>query len=388
MGLLDDVAVKGLALLGAKTNTGKLKPSYQGQDFTKGLIITEFINNVAREKDAIQLVGRFAPLQPFEYGGEQRVVRDEYPGNSEPTVHVLGPKEGEQTIKGRMKTNKFRGTDGDLKSLRKAAQQYAELIDAMRIRGNLVKIELGEWTRYGFIIKTRFRLYTLQDIEYEITFDIVGFNPPKGWILTQSSNIDVVKPNKEITKKAAEILANAQKIPNSMPLSAADILNNAISDIADAIKKVTDFTDGIINDANKLVGSANRAIGLIKNARATISRSKRQIGAISNTVNGLVGSAGSEFQKTINTINNTDHAARTISSFATLSALLAQLQSKFAQYTTQVPFRRHLVKTGDTLNNIAIKYYGTADNWKKIYDHNKLTTTVLTVGSVLEIPKS
>lgn len=391
MGLLNDFAVKGLGLLGAKTSTGKLKPSYRGQDFAQGLIITEIINGEEASEGStgvIKLVGRFAPHQPFEFGGEQRIVREEYPGSSEPTVHVLGPKEGPITIKGRMKTNKFRGADGDLTTLRQAAQEYQELIDAMRIRGNLVFIQLGDWYRYGFIEKSNFRLYTLQDIEYDITFDIVGFNKPNGWRVVISKDIEIIKPSKDVTNAAAAALAAAQNIPSSMPLSAADIINNAINDIAGAIKQVTDFTNGILDDAEKIVGAANRAIGLIKNARATISKSKRRISSISNTANGLAGSASSEFKKAIATIQNTDHVAKTIGNFSSLSILLATLQSRYSAMSKQVPFRRHLVKTGDTLNNISMKYYGISDNWKKIYDHNKLSDTVLVIGSILEIPKA
>lgn len=388
MGLIDDVATKGLALLGVSTKTGKKKPNYYGPDFSQGFIITEVVDGALRNADRIQLAGRFMPLQPFEYGGEQRVVRDEYPGSSEPTMHVLGPKEGPMTVKGRMKTNKFRGSDNDLAIYRQAAKQYAGLIDAMRIRGNLVRLQLGEWVRYGIITKSVFRLNTLQNIEYDISFDIIGFNPPKGWRVVIDADSNVDKPNKDITNKALEYLTAARQIPDSMPLSAVDILNNMISDVADAIKKVTDFTDGIINDTEKLVGSANRAIGLIKNARATISRSKRQIGSIANTVSGLGASWDSNVKGAIGQVQNVAHITKTSSNFSSLALLLASLQAKFATYTTQIPFRRHLIKQGDTLHNISQKYYNTADNWKKIYDHNKLTTSVLKVGSILEIPKA
>jgi len=387
MGLLNDLATKGLGALGVQTKK-KVKPSYKGQDFASGLVIVEYIDGLPRDSDSIHLVGRFAPLQPFEYGGEQRIVREEYPGSSEPTVHVLGPKEGPVTIKGHLKTNKFRSADDEqIKKLRAAAEEYAQLIDAMRIRGNLVKIQLGEWIRWGFIEKSNFKIFTLQNIDYDITFNITGFNKPKGWRLLLAQDTEPIKANKDVTDFAQSVLAQASNMPAEMPLDASEIINGIISNVAEAVKKVTDFTDGIINDANKLVGSANRAIGLIKNARTTISRSKRQLGALSLSAQALSSSFDAAAKGAIGQLKSTDHVAKTIGNFSSLALLLASLQARFASFTTQTPFRRHLVKVGDTLNNISMKYYNTGDNWKKIYDHNKLSSTVLTVGSVLEIPK-
>lgn len=383
MGLLNDFATKGLSVVGLAGNQGVANPTKNGPDFPNGMTITEVVNSELRTKDEIKLVGRFAPLQPFEFGGEQRMVREEYSGSPEPTIQVLGPKEDQVSIRCEFRTNKFRGNP----SLRDAAQEYQELIDAMRLRGNLVKIVLGSWIRYGFIKSCKFRIFTLQKIDAEITFEIVGFNHPRGWKIVNDADDNLIKPNKEITNKAAVALAAARNYPATMPLTAIDVFNNAIGAVASAITKVTSFVEGIVDDADKLVGSANRAIGLIKNARSIISKSKRNIGAIANNAAGLVGSAKNEFQKAQNTIKNTDHTAKTIRDFSDISVLLSEMQKRFAKYITQVPFRRHLVRSNDTLQNISIKYYQTADNWKKIYDHNKLKETALTVGSILEIPR-
>jgi nucleoid-associated protein YgaU len=61
------------------------------------------------------------------------------------------------------------------------------------------------------------------------------------------------------------------------------------------------------------------------------------------------------------------------------------LRFKAMQETT--PLTRYRVVDGDSLQKISGRFYSNADHWKKIYDHNKLTSTVLVSGSVLEIPK-
>lgn len=50
-------------------------------------------------------------------------------------------------------------------------------------------------------------------------------------------------------------------------------------------------------------------------------------------------------------------------------------------------YTEHIVKKGDTLWSISVKYYGAGIKWRKIYDYNKLKTTVIKVGQSLKIPK-
>lgn len=369
-------------ILGLGRNKGVAKPAGENQDFPAGMILVEIVNGKYQTSDQIQLVGKFAPHVPLEYGGTQGLSKEYYPGNSEPTVQVLGSREKNTVIKGRFKTNKFKDVN-----LREAAVEYQELIDAMRLRGNLVRATLGDWKRYGFIESVVFRLNTKQDIEYEIDLFVVGFNPPT-LDKTTASDGSVTTPNKDVTNAAAQALLNAKNYPTEMPQSLQDQLTDLVNAVAEKINLVTNFVSGITNDIEGVLNSANRAIGLIKNARAFISRTNRQIGAISHNASSLGASFSSEWQKTTATIKCVSHMHNTKKDFSSLAALLASLQEKFAKMAKTIPMMRHLVKNGDTLQRLAIKYYQNADLWKNIYDHNKLTSTTLVVGSVLEIPKN
>ncbi len=368
--------------LGLGSNKGVAKPSFKENDFPDGLLIVEIKNGVELKADQIQLVGRFAPHIPFTFGGKMEMSKEYYPGNSEPTVQIIGSRENDLRIKGRLKTNKFKS---DAPALRDAAVEYQELIDAMRLRGHLVRITLGEWKRYGFIEEVTFHMNRLQDIEYEINFFIVGFNPPT---LDKATKGDgkVTAPNKEITALAAQALLDARAYPDSMPQSLQDEINDLIGDLAEKINLVTNFIDGIASDVEGLVNSANRAIGLIKNARANISRTGRRLGNLYNSAVGIPGSAVSEAQKTVSTIKNVSHINTIKRDYSSLAAFLASLQASFRGMARLVAKVRHLVRSGDTLQTVSMKYYANADLWKRIYDHNKLTSTTLVVGTVLEIP--
>jgi len=169
---------------------------------------------------------------------------------------------------------------------------------------------------------------------------------------------------------------------------------------------------------------ANHAIGLIKTAQASISSFKRRVGAL-NAYFGSDPTAGiiktwSEPQnakqaayvaqlQTATSIPPTPSPAQIAASTATTSSytpnastaqqaaaknptksidqLLAAMLANFTKIAQSVPKARYVVKSGDTLQKISQKFFGNPDHWNAIYKHNQLTTTVLTAGVILEIPK-
>ena len=381
MGLINETINAGLNAvgLGSLTKRSTRPPASFGPDYSEGFQIIEYVDG--REAEKVVLAGSFMPFQPFKFGGSQQVVKEYYPGNSEPTVQVLGPRETDITINGRLKIKKIKDDN-----FRHLAREYQKQIDAMRIRGNLVKLKLGEWYRYAFIDTVDFGLKTERDIDYSITFTVIGFNPPKNSMFLSGSNEDPVQPNKELIRLGADLLKEMRNYPESMPQDIIDILDSAINAIAEAVGLVTGFVDGIISDAERLNASANRALGLIKNARATVSRTMRTVGQIQMNAATLGTKFQTEAAKTAATITNANHIHKVQANATSYISLLANLQARFRNLTFMVPKRRHLVRQGDTLQKVSILYYNTADNWARIFAHNRMTSTTLVVGTVIEIP--
>lgn len=359
-----------------------VKRTYKGQDFAEGFYMVEIVDGVHQKKDALRLVGNMMPHVPFQYGGKQRIKKDYYPGQPEPAVQVLGPEESDTIIKGKLKDKRYKKDSG----LYGVATEIAEQMDAIRLRGNLLFISLGEWHRYAFLEKTDFKMNTLGEIEYELSYTIIGFNSPKNCKILDEFKSSPISANKDLIAAALAYQQKYSSIPASMPQSLAGLLNDAISDVAKAINLVTGFVDTVVTTGEDVVKSATRAIGLIKNARANISKFKRRIGAVTFTVSNLTHEArkAAQFKAAY---SNQDHIINAMTSTAALSALLARLQSQFEAIAKSTPKARYRTKDTDTLQKIAIKFYGDANQWGKIYDHNKLSSTVLVSGMLLEIPR-
>jgi hypothetical protein len=371
-------------------NRNVKKPLWVGGDFPDGLIITEYINGAPVNDTQVVLKGTFAPLAPFEFGGDQHIVKEYYPGSPIASAQVLGARESDITIRGNLKT-KFlklnKSSAVSLDDLRVAAELYSEQLDHMRRRGNLVQIQLGEWTRYGLIEKTVFRMKNRGEIEYEIGFFIQSEVFPDESRFTDRTDDDVFAPNSELKNEVNSQLDAARNIPDSMPQSIGDFLNSAINDVAEAVNVVTSFVDGMLNNIEQVQASVNRGIGLIRYASATISRTSRRIGTIVNTVENLGSSILSASGQAVATIENINHLNQTQRGMSSLLSYLSALRAKFAGLKASQPNVRHLVRENETLQRLAIRYYNNADHWSRIYEHNNMTTTELVVGSIIEIPR-
>jgi hypothetical protein len=368
-----------------------MKGALERNDFPDGFVITPY-NRDGKElkNDAIRLRGDMAPIVPFMYGGTQKMVADYYPGNSEPTVQVLGPQESEITVNGRLKAKHFSDKivgeerDADLTArLREIPLEFQKSIELIRLNGFLVQIQLGEFSRWGFIKEASFELTTVADIRYKITFLIVGFNKPRDYIIVSNNGEVPFAINKQLVASAAEFQNDFGTVPPSMPKSFADQISENVAAVAEAINLVTGFVDNILNEVDSIKDAVSRAQGLIKNARNTITTLQRRVGAITS-FGGVSTFGGNGIAASY---TNASFVANTLSSSYSLTAFLAAIAAQLKQFSDKLPIARHRVQDGDTLQNLAIKFYNDSSKWDQIYDHNRLQTTVLVKGSILEIPR-
>ena len=370
-----------LGIRGRKVQLGSTK------DFPEGFFIVEYVDGkpTTTEEQAFRLTGNYMPMQPFPWDSEQRLVKEYYPGNPEPSVHVLGFKNGDLNIKGRFKDKKFDGQQIPYG----ISYQYSRALDGICKRGNLLKFGMhgvaGNWIRYGYLEKTSFKMDKLSWIDYELTFFVMGETQPKNNYFAEPEKALPDQINQELLRQAAIFNANTPA-PFTMPFSIAGLINDITNDVASTMASVTGFVTSILTTITDVENSAVRALSLVKVARTQLVVFKRQLGGIAYTYASLSKQSVGAGQFT-DVVKNISYIENTKARMNDLSFTLAKMQAQFELISRTLPLKRYKVQDKDTLQNIAIKFYGSADHWDKIYSHNKLQTTSLTAGSVLEIPK-
>jgi hypothetical protein len=336
-------------------------------DFKEGFIITEI-----ETRQTLALSGPMMPQIPFTHGGSQRLVKEFYSGNNEPVVQVLGAQERDVELRGEL-TEKFYGRLGS-----GIVEDMQKRLDLIRMRGNLCEFKLGEWKRYGFVETTEFNMKDLSSMTYVIGLSIVGLQKPTNAKFSQKGRDIPIKVN-ELLKTRMEAFNQSFGKPPAIMRGFADVLNATINQVAQAAAIVTNFVDTALSNVEDLRRSVERAKGLVDFAQVKLKQYKRIAGGF-DAYNLENTSVPIKYQ-------TAEYLNDSISSASEISEILNDLKAQLSGIISNIPLRRHVVKDGETLQKISLKYFKTADHWIDIYNFNDLESTELEAGDLLEIPR-
>jgi len=355
------------------------QPKLKGPDFIKGFIIKEITGSL----DEIVLNGNMMPHVPFTFGGGQRITKDFYAGHTEPVMQVLGATEDNVEIRGKFKDKTY--SQNLVDEGESMAYEMHKLVESFRLKANLCQFTLGDWVRYGFIEKTSFEMKRLNEIDYRIELSIVGFTKPTNAKFVDDSKELPFDINSQLIATANYWQESFTDMPYSMPFSLLNVILGLVSAIATGLALITDFVNKVITSIENIKKAINRIKGLIKSVQNQLRRFKEYFGAL---VPSLVSALTTQDATPIGAeITNAQFYSSSIRGASELTALLQSLYKHFLNIIPTLPMARHLVKLGDTLQGLSVRYYGTPDNWKDIFDYNKLQDTVIATGALLEIPK-
>lgn len=351
---------------------------------TRPQVIDKFafvIKELEAPSRTVSLFNDFLPKEVLPYGGRQKIVKEYYPGNREPTMHVMGPEENDVTLRGDFKDQRL-PTKG-------SAQAVVSDIEGLRMRGNLLEISWGDFRRFAILKEAKFELRNTRDIGYEMTFDILGFTPPQGCKVIGRNDIPF-ELNNQLKNLNNAFRNNRFENDVTLQRNLIDELNTLIGDAAAAISIVTGYVDSVIGLAEQAVRTVNRAVGVVNNASANLNRFQRRIRSLSFTqISKFAPLDGGPLKNRLPRV--TFQTARALNvrkaQVRDLQGILSQLKSNILKIQQTLPLKRHLVQDGETLQKLAFKFYNDMNLWTKIKEHNQLTDTTLNAGQVIEIPR-
>jgi hypothetical protein len=328
-----------------------------------------------------ELDGDFRPEGSLQIAARLRRSSTHYKGAREQSTQVLGVEEEPIPLEGRLDDTFAGGTVG-------RAKMYADALMAAFRRARPVDLEVGEVRRYGFIDECQLEEEAEGAYTYAVSFlptAIPGAKTvawvPTPWrpsVLDLDALLNDVSDTRSLLDRWRELrdrVMGAWQQLNPMRLELLEYVYAA----ENALFLAAEMAGGALGIAGAARETVQRIASLGDAARASY-------GSLVDRARGL--STPLEDDETLDDIRDQVVVADVVGQARLSQArILQMIRAVLEQLFGRETGREHVVRATDTLPRLAIEYYGDADEWRRIYEANRLQSTTLAVGQRLRIPE-
>lgn len=360
---------------------------------------------------AVTLSGWCLPVGGLTNESEQRMHTTWYPGATQATAQVFGPKYNPTVINGQLRLrymdgNAFRVENygGQTFDTHTPEDAKAILEDMLRV-GRQVSVRWSDTSsgtdqaaRWGLVRRFRSTILRPQFIEWECEFEWLGSDAEKPTLQTANPPPDgkdllrVLTTVLETIEDCQRIYRQAVNTVNTAVLTASDAVDSAIAltavpaQHAQAMAVVAGNVRQAISDA-AVEGVA--VLSAYSRAQAMFEDQARNTSPLASLSN-VDPTTGGMSPPPDDAASQVEAALRAYEVQSQLMAVKAENEALWALAIAQSQptlLDTYTVKDGDTLRRLSTRYYGTPNSWETIADFNGLKGDDLTTGTVLRIPR-
>lgn len=268
-------------------------------------------------------------------------------------------------------------------------------------RTPLVRLQLDEQSYVGLITNFKPNYITRDRIGYSFTMsphrnEYVGsFRLSENKVPPQPINSRVDRATEDL-----ELLVDQFDLVDDLPVKNFDIdeASASVSEVSAAVDKVSaanslTLATSINSPTDRtatVTDAVERAQQLGRNLLVMATAFRRVRGSVQTVMDSVARQRSDltvAFDDAISILRfnewRTGVMRRAAQSLGTSTAAETDMRA----LATRRPRAIHYVVAGESLERISLRYYGTADNWRAIYDANNLDTLLLDGGEKLLIPE-
>jgi hypothetical protein len=372
------------------------------------IIATLDVDGETPKGDKLTLIGRAMPYQGFNLEGSMRMETTWYPGNAVATIQMLGAEEKPTTIHGMWKDKFLRQFTDDI--IPKAVQPTAvallnaqalpdvdnliKAVENMRLAGQMLKVTWGSLTRIGVMTRFKQNWIRFEDVEWEMEFQwisrgekqtpITSSVPPEA--LSFSRTLDALVDQLKAAVDVGVGLVNTITVP----FQVIESFTEAVSDSVRVIEAAAAEMTGAVENATQLISVPQDAAARALAASESI---KSESGAIVTTVEGVppleLIKTGDPAALDLSNALQADTYGRGIKAAArALQAFVAaQGDDLRASLDIDALLAVFIARAPMDLRDVSQKYYRTPDEWRRLLAYNHLTSSALSIGALVLVPK-
>jgi len=359
------------------------------------LVITEQrqAGNGALEDTNVQFVWRStehaSPQGDVNLHLMVKTVRTEIPGSNRVVEHALAATWQPFELTGEWddKWGNRRSPPGVLTSSGTYALSMFKEFASMITRMPLVRVEMDALSFIGILTDLKIRYRTQTTIGWTVTFsphvnEIIHVDKPK---------LNISQP---LTKWVSDVTDQRDKI--SLGLAS---ITNAPGATLPPIPLKTPQLDGVTLQLLEINDSIDRLQGIVEDGFHTETEAKlllmmstfRRVNAASrSSIDFLKNSLPADnagFDDILVEMRLSEFYNSTVEQLWRTVGMSRQAEIDARTRAKQKPRAIYYPKTGESLEHISLRFYGSADNWRVIYDKNNLSSIILDGTEELIIPE-
>jgi len=342
----------------------------------------------------IVLRGRALPYRGMPTGTKQRVQTTWYQGNPKATQQILGTEFEDTTINGVWKAKFLRVQDsrldvtafglgdatisGNLAEELSAGPNAAAILvttfERLLARGNELRFEWGPVVRFGILSGFEPKWQREEDVEWSMDFDWNGRDQ-----FVVGSGL-LAHPGRQLQQAVVDTDSSAVKIPTRIvEAPARSATFSQLGVIRDAAIGILSYTRLAASYATLPASVVQGALGQAVQIRDDVTILTGQMMDVPYTYLCLSDS--------VENVLSVESWRRDVGIQAeTLAAKAQQEADQLESFTQNGDFTTVIVKQGQSLRHVALKYYGDPDAWTVIAEANHLSTSNVPAGTSVQVP--
>lgn len=349
---------------------------------------------------SLELRGRALPYQPFELEGSMRAEFTWYPGNAVATTQMLGAQEKPTVVKGKWKDRFIRQTNDAGIPVTNTGQalldglavadvfSLAQAVDEIRLAGQEVEVTWDSHIRRGILLRFRQTWTRREDLDWEMEFQ---------WTSRGKEQSPVTLPaNPQTQDFSAQASVAVERLRAALRPPAFSVVEEFTSKVSAAFEEIDDAALAV---ENAVRSSLDLALSPVEAAERGLAAAESMRVAASNIVAAVEQSPPLELIKRAVGASATEEslgdaiAADAWSREIKQSSVALQAVASAEADTLQAIARQEsliavfVAKQPMDLRDVALKYYGTQEEWRRILVYNALESSRLTAGQHVLVPR-
>ena len=334
------------------------------------------IQEITGAQRVVALGGRALPERPLPAGAALRFKKTWYPGNNVATLQVLGAEERETNLRG-VWNDRFIGGEVATAGFEtpELARDLVRIFETLARSGNALRFQWGDVVRMGILAEFDPHWLRETDVEWTMRFEWYGRDDEQ----VPRASEDERPGSAELRRRQNEADDELAFEPRSLRTDYVAQVRSRITDIRSRVGAIFDR----VRAAQSFAAIPLTAIrGLLADAEALrLEANELLVELFENPLE-----VATDFESAVDRLEVEAWRRELGARVRRVEAEGLRLARELRRTARPEPIAVVTARRGDSLRRIAARYYGTADEWRRIADVNDLPDSIVTPGTLIVVP--